>query len=388
MKFKAGLLCASILLTASTAAFAQIAVSANDGKQLRPGEAPTTRTADHVSVLDIRSYPPKIVGSVNAPASMIGAPAAVAVARDASFALVTAIQRLNAAGELEPAGVVSLIDLANPAAPVVASTAQVPPGAGGVTVNRAGNLAIVTSNTDDSVSVFTIANKRLTPTGKLQLPKGTRPTDVVFTPDNRSAMVVGQGSGKLIRLPVNGSTVTVGASVADLGVQPYGVVFSPDGRFAYNTNLGGRRRAEGVAALPGPNIGTVSAVNLSNGDVEHYDVGQTPETATLSRDGKFLGVVVHNGSSGAANSPGYNYYGLLKVYAVDGTSLSLVDETPTSPWCQGLVFTQDGGALLLQCAMTKQIEVYRFDGKTLTQDVGASLTLTARGGSIATPTSR
>src|SRR5215218_6707164 len=89
--------------TASTAS-AQIAVSANDGKQIRPGEAASTRTPDSVAVIDTRAYPPKVLASVPAPASMIGAPAAVAVARDASFALVTALQRLNAAGELEPTG--------------------------------------------------------------------------------------------------------------------------------------------------------------------------------------------------------------------------------------------------------------------------------------------
>ncbi len=38
--------------------------------------------------------------------------------------------------------------------------------------------------------------------------------------------------------------------------------------------------------------------------------------------------------------------------------------------------------------MTKDIEVFRFNGKTLTQDASATLTFDARPGSIASATSR
>jgi hypothetical protein len=53
-----------------------------------------------------------------------------------------------------------------------------------------------------------------------------------------------------------------------------------------------------------------------------------------------------------------------------------------------VVFTDDGRTILLQCALTKEIEVWRFNGRTLTQDKAASLKLNARPGSIATPASR
>jgi DNA-binding beta-propeller fold protein YncE len=377
---------AVLMLSTASAAYAEIAVSANDGKQLRPGEAPSTRTADHVSVLDLAVSPPKVLGSVAVPASMIGAPAAVAVARDESFALVTAIQRLNAAGELEPAGVVSLIDLADKSAPKVAQSVQVSDGAGGVTVNRAGNLALVTSNSDHTVAVFTIANKRLTPVGKVQLPDGSRPTDVLFAPDGRSALVVAQGSGKLLRLDVNGSTVTLGNQQIETGVQPYGVMISPDGKFAYNTNLGGAVRPAGAPA--GPRVGTVTAVDLTTGAVNSIEVGQTPEHVALSRDGKYLAVVVANGSAAQPTSPGYNPHGLLQVYGVNGTSLTRIAEAHSGAWCQGAVFTIDNRSLLLQCAMTKDIEVYRFDGRSLTQDKAATLKFNARPGSINTAFSR
>jgi DNA-binding beta-propeller fold protein YncE len=387
MKTAIRIITATLLLSASSAAFAEIAISANDGKQLRPGEAPSTRTTDNVSVIDLGSYPPKVLGSVATPASMIGAPSAVAVARDESLALVTAIQRLNAAGELEPAGVVSVIDLANKSAPKVVQTLQVSDGAGGIAINRAGTLAMVTSNSDDTVSVFTVASKRLTPAGKIQLPAKSRPTDVTFAPDGRSAVVVAQGAGKLIRLNVNGSNVTVGDVEVETGVQPYGAVFSPDGRFVYNTNLGGAVRPAGAPA-GGPRVGTVTAVNLASKTVNSVEVGQTPEHAALSPDGKYLAAIVHNGSASQPTAPGYHPFGLLQVYQVQGTNLTRLSEAQTSPWCQGAAFSRDGKTLLLQCAMTKEIEVYRWDGKSITQDKAATLKFDARPGSINTAFSR
>ena len=59
------------LLAAPACAWAELAVAANDGKQLQPGESQTP-TPDSVSVLDFGSYPPKVLGSVLVPASMIG----------------------------------------------------------------------------------------------------------------------------------------------------------------------------------------------------------------------------------------------------------------------------------------------------------------------------
>ena len=72
---KSMIMCASAaaaLLLGAVGAHAELAVSANDGKQLQEGE-PKTVTPDSVSVLDLAVYPPKVIGDVKMPASMIGA---------------------------------------------------------------------------------------------------------------------------------------------------------------------------------------------------------------------------------------------------------------------------------------------------------------------------
>lgn len=385
-----GLVAAVLMLGGSVAAHSQIAVSANDGKQLRPGEAPETRTPDSVSVLDMRRYPPKTLATVDMPASMIGPPAAVAVARNGRFALVSAAQRLNAAGEIELDDTVSIVDLKTPAAPRVVQAVKAGPGASGVGINRAGTLALVASTGDDMISVFRILAGRLTPAGKIQLPAKSRPTDVAFAPDGKSALVVAQAAGKLLELTVKGSAVRLSGREYSPGLQPYGVVFSPDGRFAYNTNLGGRPLPAGSPAPERgtPRIGTISSVDLRTGAVNSVDVGQTPEHVAISRDGRYVAAVVANGSAAPADAPGYHPYGLLQIYRVTGGDMTRVAEAHSGAWCQGAVFSDDGRTVLLQCGMTKAVEVYRFDGNTLVQDKAATLTFKSRPGSIATATSR
>ena len=387
MRTKISLAAAMIAMAAPATLSAQIAVSANDGKQLRPGDA--GRTADSVSVIDLRSYPPRTIGTVAAPASMIGPPAAVAVARNGGFALVTAAQRLTAAGAIELSDQVSVIDLARPDAPDLVQTVQAGPGASGVAINRAGTLALVVSTGDDMVSVFTISGKRLTPAGKIQLPAKARPTDVAFLPDGKSAIVVAQGAGQLMRLSVSGSTVALEGSTIATGVQPYGVSFSPDGRYAYNTNLQGNALPAGTTPVRGQvRIGTVTAVDLRSGAVTATEVGVTPEHLTLSRDGRYLAVVVHNGSGGAIGTPGYWPHGALKVFGVRGATLTPIAETVTGAWCQGATFSDDARTILLQCAVDKDIEVYRFNGRALARDEAATLRFDARPGAIATANSR
>ncbi|MDB5704598.1 MAG: hypothetical protein JWN66_1714 [Sphingomonas bacterium] len=384
MRTRIILAAATIALTAP--ATAQIAVSANDGKQLRPGE--TARTADSVSVIDLRRYPPRTIGTVAAPTSMIGPPDAVAVSRDSGFALVSAAQHLSDTGTLDLNDTVSVIDLATPSAPALVQTVQAGPGASGVAINRAGSLALVASTGDDMVSVFTIRGKRLTPAGKVQLPAKARPTDVAFLPNGKGAIVVAQGAGQLMRLSVSGDTVKLEDGAIATGVQPYGVTFSPDGRYAYNTNLGGRTPPAGTAPTRGPKVGTVTAVDLATDAVSTVEVGFTPEHLILSPDGRHLAVVVHNGSGSAPGSPGYWPVGALKLYGVKGATLTAIAEAPTGAWCQGATFSNDGRTILLQCAVAREIEVFRLNGDKLVRDEAATMTFESRPGAIATAATR
>jgi DNA-binding beta-propeller fold protein YncE len=376
------------------AAQAELAISANDGKQLRAGD-PTPVTPDSVTVIDMGHYPPKILGTTPVPASMIGPPGAVAVGPGEKFAIITAAEKVDPANPAKPApdDKVSVIDLTVPSSPKVIQTLTAGPGASGVSINRAGTLALVAGKGDDSIYIYTVAGNKLTPAGKVTLDPKSNPTDVVFTPDGRKALVVAQGISKIVELAVNGSTVTRTGNDVAPGRQPYGAVVTPDGAYSINTNLGGSLDVPVPERVPGQRVrrvGTISMIDLkAHKLVASADVGPTPEHVALSADGKYAVVVVANGTASAKSDPKFaSVLGVLRVFRVGAGTLTEVATSDSGHWCQGATWSNNGKVILLQCATEREIEVFRFDGKSLVQDKAASLPIESRPGSIATLRSR
>ncbi len=382
MRIHSALLAASLSLVPA-GAWAGLAVSAHDGKQLQKGEAIGV-TPDGISVIDLGKYPPRVIGSVNLPASMIGSPNAVVVGRNEKFAIVTAAQKVNPADPMKPLpdDRVSLIDLSDPARPKVLQTVQAGPQASGRAMNKAENLVLVASRVDGAVTVFTLANNRLTRVGRVDLGAKSEVTDVVFAPDGRRASVTAWSAPAVFELAVDGSKVTRTRQIAT-GRSSYGAVVTPDGNWLINTNVGG--------AMTGNDpTGTIAMVDLRTfRQVLSLPVGKTPEHATLSPDGRHLLVVLANGAAQTKSDPSYGKVrGILKVFAVGAGSLKEVASTGSCHWNQGATWSDDGKVILAQCATERTIEVYRFDGKSLTRDDKATLTFQSRPGSVATRHSR
>ena len=102
------------LLTVATSA--QIAVSANDNKVVLVNGAnvvPDKPAADTVTIIDLDAKPPKVIGEVKAPTSVVGPPQSVAVSRDESIALVTGAIKIDPADPKKTTAdnQVSVIDL-------------------------------------------------------------------------------------------------------------------------------------------------------------------------------------------------------------------------------------------------------------------------------------
>jgi len=381
------LLCAALSLSLSlfpAAAWAGLAISANDGKQLQPGEKADV-TPDSVSVIDLGRYPPKVIGSVKVPAAMIGPPDAVAVGAGEKFAIVTASQKVDPADPMHPAAddKVSVIDLSQPAHPRVLQTVQAGEGASGVSINPAGTLVLVAAKGDDAVHVFTLAGNKLSHAGRVDLGKDAQPTDVIFAPDGRHAYAVAWGVTKIMELAVEGSKVTrTGMDVAT-GRNPYGAVITPDGAWLINTNVGG--------ALEGSDhTGTLTMVDLKAHKLAlSLAAGRVTQHVPLSPDGKYALLVLANGAATTRSDPNYDkVLGILRVYAVGPGTLKEVAQADTGHWCQGATWSDDGRLILQQCATEREIPVFRFDGHTLVRDKAATLSFESRPGAIATLRSR
>jgi len=389
LKIGAAILAAG--LAASVPARAELAVSGNDGKQPQLGDKPHDTVPDTVTVIDLGSYPPKLRGQVEVPYSMIGEPTSVAVAHSGAFALVTASQKFGADDKVVPDDKLSVVDLTDPDHPKVIQTLSAGQGPSGVSINRNDTLAVVANVWDGTVAAFTIKGKTLTPAGKIQLDAKLGPVDAAISPDSKTAMITQRHGNGVWRLAIKDGQLSDTGALLMPGGNPYGGQFSADGRYYYNTNLLGRLEPGEAsdARVRAPRIGTVTVIDLkTNKVVNTIEVGPTPEHLVLSPDRRYMEVTVVNGSSSRQTAPGYQDFGLLKVFRVEGAKLTQVAEAKTGRWGQGAAWSGDGKVILLQGAIDKNIEVYRFDGSSLTRDPAATLSMPGRPGAIATAYSR
>ncbi|WP_293972840.1 beta-propeller fold lactonase family protein [Sphingomonas sp.] len=372
---------ATLFLLGFPPATAQIAVSAHDGKQVREGDPVAGPFPDEIVTLAFGREGPEILGRVSAPATLNGPPVSVAVAPSGRFALVAVSQRLDDAGKLQPRGAVSLIDIGDPRHPRLVQTLETAPGAMGVTLNPNASLALVTSANDDSIALLAVdRGQALRQIGSIKLDAKAGPRDVIFAPGGKRAYAVRFGDGKITELAVSSSGLSRVRDIT-VGTQPYGAIIGKDGRYLYNANFGG-------TPLSGT-AGAISTVDLRSGQmVAAVAVGTVPEHVVLSPDGRLLAAVMGNGSAFTRTAANFaTVTGRLRLFRVSGPTLTQIAEADIGHNCQGAAFSDDGRALLVQCAVEKDVSLFRIEGETLVRG-NAPLTFDARPGAIATARSR
>lgn len=352
-----------ILPLLSSGASAQLLVVANDGKAvLNDGvnQVPGNPVSDYIAIVNLGGKSPKIVAELLAPTSVVGPPQSVAVSADESLALVTGATKLDPADakKLVPNDELTVIDLkATP--PAAIGTVKAGAGAAGVSINRAGTMALVANRSEGTVSVFTIADKKLTPAGKISLGDAkSGPSHVVFTPDGKSALVTRDGDHKISLLSVDGGKVEHAKRDFNAGLRPYSMEVASNGDFAVVGNIG----------LGQGDSDTVSLIDLKAKPPRIADtvsVGQTPEGVGVSPDGKFVAVNVVNGSNKPKASPFFNDFGLLKVLAVKNGKLTPVAETKIGHWCQGVAWSKDSKTVMVGCMVEKEVQLFSFNGRAL-----------------------
>jgi DNA-binding beta-propeller fold protein YncE len=351
------------LMSAACGASAQLALSANDGKAVLVdgvNTVPANPPPDSVAVIDLGSTPPKVVAEMPVPTSVVGPPSSVAIARDESFALVTGASKIDPTDpkKVVPDDKLTVIDLkASP--PKVTAQLQAGKGAAGVSINRAGTLALVANRSEGTVSVFSIAGNVLTPVGKVTLGDDkSGPSHVAITPDGKAALVTRDGDNKISVLSIDGTKVEYTKRDLSAGIRPYGLDIHPNGKIAVVANIGTGSGDADTASLIDIEAKPARVVHT-------VTVGQTPEGIALSPDGAFVAVSVMNGSNKPKNSPFFNDYGLVKVLSVKDGQLLPLTEAKVGHWCQGLAWSKGNRTLLVQCMVEKEIMAFNFDGKEL-----------------------
>ena len=360
---------------------AQLALSANDNKVVLIDGASTVvqnPAVDTVSVIDLKSNPPRLVAEITAPTSVVGPPLSVAITPDEGLALVTAAMKIDPSDPKKqvPDNRVSVIDLkASP--PQVIATLEAGKGPAGLSINRQGNLALVANRAEGTVSIFTISGKTVTPAGTVKLgDEKIGASHVAISPDGKTALVSRDGDNRISVLSIDGTKVEHTKRDLAAGLRPYGLDISSDGKYAAVANIG----------LGGGDSDTVSLIDMTARPprvVDTITVGQTPEGLKISPDSKWIGVVVMNGSNKAKASPFFADWGKLVLLRPDGGRLVKVAEAPIGHWSQGVAFSADGKTILVGNMVEKNLQVFDWNGTTL-KDSGHSIKL--NGGSAAVRT--
>jgi hypothetical protein len=377
------LITTSFIALAGPACYAEIAVSANDGKMVLEDGVANVRKApmpDTVSIIDLSGPSPHIVAELPAPASVVGPPASVAVAPDESFALVTGAMKLDPADPTKAIAddKLSVIDLKS-SPPKVLATLQAGAGAAGVSINRTATLALVANRNEGTVSVFTISGNTLTPAGKIALGDAkSGPSHVVFSRDGTSALVTRDSDNRISVLSVDGSKVEYTKRDLFAGLRPYQIDTTGNGDVAVVANIGASGGDADSISLIDMRAKPIRVVNT-------VTVGQTPEGMKMSPDAGYVAVNVVNGSNKPKTSPFFNDFGLLKIFRIAGTDMIPVTEARIGHWCQGIVWSKDSKTLLVECMVENEIQAFSFDGKTLTKAAPVAMKVSPAGIRTAEP---
>lgn len=337
-------------------------LSVQDGRAgLADGKSVVREATDTLAVVELSDGRLRIVQQVAMPTSLVGPPSSIAVAPGGRLALVSAATRRDPtdATKVVAFDLVSVValDPSGGSAPRVIQTLRAGAGASGVSINRAGTLALVANRVEGSVSVFAIDGEQVQPAGKLALGEKSGPAHVAFTPDGRRALVSRDGDSRISLLNIEGRSVSVDSRELYAGLRPYGLDVSPDGAWAAVTNLGA---GQGDAD-------TISLIDLKANPARVVDtvtVGQTPEGIFFSPDGQTVGVTVIDGSNKPQASV-FHGAARYRLFAIDHGHLRPAGQVAGGQWLQGHAFAPDGRAVLVQDAANRQIRLYRAAGAAL-----------------------
>jgi DNA-binding beta-propeller fold protein YncE len=304
---------------------------------------------DTVTVVDIGTDPlaPRTLVSLPLTNTIVGPPVNLAITPDEGLALVA-----NSINVAEEAGVLKqvpdnrlwVIDLtANP--PKLIDTVVVGKQPSGLSINRAGTLALIANRADGSVSVMRISGKKVELIDTVVI--GEQVSHVVFTPDGKRALATKFPGHKVAVLDVVGEKVTYGKYDMAVGLWPYNVDITPDGRIALTADNG--NSGADLEASP-PRV------------IDKVVVGDGPEGLAINPNGQMAVALLLRGSNAAKSAFFYNKNGSVVAMRIDGKKVTRTNEIEVGGLPEGVVFSDDGRYLYVGNFITQDISILRVDG--------------------------
>ena len=318
---------------------------------------------DSVAIVDIGTDPanPRVVASLPLMNSVVGPPTNLAISPDGTLAIVANsldwVQD-GAKWKFVPENKLYVIDLTS-SPPARIDTVVVGKQPSGLSINPAGNLALIANRADNSISVLSIRGKEV----KLidTVPMGEMVAAVVFAPDGKRAFAAKFPGHKVALLNVDGSKVTYDKRDVPVGLWPYNLGVTPDGKLAIAGDNGNAGRSDG-------HIDTVTVIDLEASPpwaIDKVVVGDAPEGFAISPTGKMAAAILLGGSDGPKNAWFYHRNGAVAVLKIDGKKVTKVGEVAVGAIPEGAVFSPDGKWLYVGNYADRNISVLRVDGETV-----------------------
>ena len=327
---------------------------------------------DTVSIIDIGTDPlaPKTLVSLPLMNTIAGPPVNLAITPDEKLAIVA-----NSLNVVEEGGVMKqvpdnrlwVIDLTTEP-PKLIDTVAVGKQPSGLSINRAGTLALIANRADGSISVMRIAGKKVELIDTVVI--GEQVSHVAFTPDGKRALATKFPGHKVAMLAVDGEKVTYGKYDMNVGLWPYNVDVTPDGKLALTADNGNSGAADGQ-------IDTVSVIDLELVPPRVIDkvvIGDGPEGLAISPTGQMAVALLLRGSNASKSAFFYNKNGSVVAMRIDGKKVTKTNEIEVGGLPEGVVFSDDGKYLYVGNFITQDVSILRVEGDRLV-DTGKRFTL-------------
>lgn len=327
---------------------------------------------DTVSIIDIGTDPlaPKTLVSLPLMNTIAGPPVNLAITPDEKLAIVA-----NSLNVVEEGGVMKqvpdnrlwVIDLTTEP-PKLIDTVAVGKQPSGLSINRAGTLALIANRADGSISVMRIAGKKVELIDTVVI--GEQVSHVAFTPDGKRALATKFPGHKVAMLAVDGEKVTYTKYDMNVGLWPYNVDVTPDGKLALTADNGNSGAADGQ-------IDTVSVIDLELVPPRVIDkvvIGDGPEGLAISPTGQMAVALLLRGSNASKSAFFYNKNGSVVAMRIDGKKVTKTNEIEVGGLPEGVVFSDDGKYLYVGNFITQDVSILRVEGDRLV-DTGKRFTL-------------
>jgi DNA-binding beta-propeller fold protein YncE len=327
---------------------------------------------DTVSIVDIGTDPlaPRIVANLPLANTIFGPPTNLAITPDEGLALVAnSVNIVDEGGVLKsvPDTRLWVIDL-NASPPRLIDTVNVGKQPSGLSINRAGTMALIANRADGSVNVLRITGKKVELIDTVVI--GEQVAHVVFTPDGKRALAAKFPGHKIAVLDIAGEKVTYNKYDMVVGPWPYNVDVTPDGKIALTADNGNSGAADGQ-------VDTVSVIDLELTPprvINKVVVGDGPEGLAISPTGKFAVALLLRGSNAAKSAFFYNKNGSVVGLRIDGKTVTKTNEIEVGGLPEGAVFSDDGRYLYVGNFITQDVSILRVEGDRLV-DTGKRFSL-------------